>query len=146
MTNDYNKIKDKDKYDALLKSGMFFEFYPELTGNYQLDKLKMISDQILDEMEEELTGYEFIDEYLLDGIIGEGYLDKLKDKNYVVILSTDDNEVCIHTFDTVDQVRTYIQTCYSRPDDSGWFIDRVYDLKDEKELKYNVEVVVTIYN
>lgn len=30
----------KDEYDGLLKSGMFFEFYPELTGDWSKDKDK----------------------------------------------------------------------------------------------------------
>lgn len=34
----YKKIKDKKDYDKLLKSGMFWEFYPELTGNWETDK------------------------------------------------------------------------------------------------------------
>lgn len=28
----------KKEYDDLLKSGMFWEFYPDLTGNYKLDE------------------------------------------------------------------------------------------------------------
>lgn len=34
----YEKIKKKDDYDSLLKSGMFFEFHPELSGNWEQDK------------------------------------------------------------------------------------------------------------
>ena len=34
---DYIEIKDKAKYDELLATGMFFEMYPELTGNYETD-------------------------------------------------------------------------------------------------------------
>ena len=34
----YEKIKTKDDYDLLLKSGMFFEFHPELSGNWEQDK------------------------------------------------------------------------------------------------------------
>lgn len=30
----------KVEYDKLLKSGMFWEFYPELTGDYDKDKLE----------------------------------------------------------------------------------------------------------
>ena len=28
----------KNEYEELLKTGMFFEFYPNLTGVYELDK------------------------------------------------------------------------------------------------------------
>lgn len=28
----------KNEYQQLLKSGMFFEFYPSLTGNWEKDK------------------------------------------------------------------------------------------------------------
>lgn len=34
----YEHIKTKENYDKLLSSGMFFEFHPELTGNYEIDK------------------------------------------------------------------------------------------------------------
>lgn len=30
----YKQIKTKDKYDMLLKSGMFWEFHPELSGEW----------------------------------------------------------------------------------------------------------------
>ena len=32
------KINTKEEYDQLLKSGMFFELYPELSGNWEEDK------------------------------------------------------------------------------------------------------------
>ena len=35
-----NKIESKLEYDELLKSGMFWEFYPNLTGNWNTDKLQ----------------------------------------------------------------------------------------------------------
>ena len=31
-------IKTKENYDKLLKSGMFWEFHPELSGNWDKDK------------------------------------------------------------------------------------------------------------
>ena len=31
--NRYKNIKTKENYNKLLKSGMFWEFQPELTGN-----------------------------------------------------------------------------------------------------------------
>ena len=34
----YKKIQTKSNYLKLLKSGMFFEFHPELTGNWKEDK------------------------------------------------------------------------------------------------------------
>jgi len=37
----YKKILKKSYYDKVLSSGMFFEFYPELTGNYSKDIKKM---------------------------------------------------------------------------------------------------------
>ena len=33
----------KKEYDRLVKSGMFFEFYPQLTGNWRKDKEEWIS-------------------------------------------------------------------------------------------------------
>ncbi len=35
---EYQNIKTKENYDKLLKSGMFWEFHPELTGNWNKDK------------------------------------------------------------------------------------------------------------
>ena len=34
----YRKIKTEENYMLLLKSGMFWEFHPELTGNWYLDE------------------------------------------------------------------------------------------------------------
>ena len=35
----YDQIKTKEAYDLLLKSGMFWEFHPELSGNWEVDKI-----------------------------------------------------------------------------------------------------------
>jgi len=35
---DYKIIRSRIKYFSLLKSGMFFEFYPGLTGDWEQDK------------------------------------------------------------------------------------------------------------
>jgi len=37
----YDKIKSKKDYDLLLKSGMMWEFHPELTGSWNIDKKMM---------------------------------------------------------------------------------------------------------
>ena len=34
----YKNIKKKKNYDILLKSGMFWEFHPELSGVWEKDK------------------------------------------------------------------------------------------------------------
>ena len=34
----YKAIDAKEKYDALLKSGVFFVFHPELTGDWETDR------------------------------------------------------------------------------------------------------------
>lgn len=34
----YRNIKTEENYMLLLKSGMFWEFHPELTGNWCLDE------------------------------------------------------------------------------------------------------------
>lgn len=41
-------MTEKEKYNKLLKSGMFFEFYPDLTGNWEKDetKFKIINQSI----------------------------------------------------------------------------------------------------
>jgi hypothetical protein len=41
-------LSSKEEYDELLKSGMFFEFYPQLSGNYDtdFDEWKEIYDKL----------------------------------------------------------------------------------------------------
>ena len=34
----YKSIKTKENYNKLLVSGMFWEFHPELSGNWKKDK------------------------------------------------------------------------------------------------------------
>ena len=34
----YKSIKTKENYNKLLVSGMFWEFHPELSGNWEKDK------------------------------------------------------------------------------------------------------------
>lgn len=41
----YENINTKDNYDKLLKSGMFWEFHPELSGDWNKDKT-IINDTI----------------------------------------------------------------------------------------------------
>jgi hypothetical protein len=35
----YKNIKTKENYTSLLNSGMFWEFHPELTGNWKQDNI-----------------------------------------------------------------------------------------------------------
>jgi hypothetical protein len=41
----YNKIASKQDYDKLLKSGMFWEIYPELSGEYDKDIISIWYNQ-----------------------------------------------------------------------------------------------------
>ena len=34
----YKNIQEKENYDKLLSSGMFWEFHPELSGNWDIDR------------------------------------------------------------------------------------------------------------
>jgi hypothetical protein len=40
----YEKIRTKEEYELLLKSGMFWEFHPELTGNWEEDYTTIINE------------------------------------------------------------------------------------------------------
>ena len=40
-------MKIKDEYDLLLKSGMFWEFYPDLTGDWEKDKSKFFKKLLI---------------------------------------------------------------------------------------------------
>ena len=42
MVDGYEKISNKDDYKKLLNSGMFWEFHPELSGNWEVDKLVIL--------------------------------------------------------------------------------------------------------
>jgi len=43
----YKNIKTKDNYEKTLKSGMFWEFYPELSGEWEKD-MRIINPPIED--------------------------------------------------------------------------------------------------
>lgn len=38
-TDRYKGIKTKENYDKLKATGMFWEYHPELTGDWEVDKL-----------------------------------------------------------------------------------------------------------
>ena len=42
--NDYKNIKTKEDYQKTIDSGMFWEFYPELTGNWDVDKVTIFKN------------------------------------------------------------------------------------------------------
>lgn len=44
----YKQINTKSNYNKLLHSGLFWEFYPELKGDWNIDK-NIICDTVLDE-------------------------------------------------------------------------------------------------
>lgn len=39
----YEKINTKENYNMLLQSGMFWEFHPELSGDWEIDKLVILN-------------------------------------------------------------------------------------------------------
>lgn len=41
----YDRINTKENYTKLLNSGMFFEVHPELTGNWEVDKLVILGEK-----------------------------------------------------------------------------------------------------
>lgn len=47
--NKYFNISKKEWYDRLLASGMFWEFYPELSGIWDKDKSVILKEEILEE-------------------------------------------------------------------------------------------------
>lgn len=42
-------VKNKEEYELLLKSGMFWEFHPELTGDWEKDKFEILTTDNLKE-------------------------------------------------------------------------------------------------
>ena len=43
--NRYSRIRKKEDYNLLLKSGMFWVFYPELTGDWWFDNETFFKDK-----------------------------------------------------------------------------------------------------
>lgn len=41
----YKNIKTHENYTSLLNSGMFWEFHPELTGQWDKDRLIICADE-----------------------------------------------------------------------------------------------------
>jgi len=104
--------------------------------------MKMVSDDI--NKHSLHSEYPFIPDYILDGIIDEGDEEKLKHGDYVVIYSTDANEIGVHPFASLDGVKAEIINHYTHHDGSSWSINSVYDMVNKKKLTYDVKVVVTI--
>lgn len=42
----YKQINTEERYNKLLNSGMFWEFYPELTGRWEVDKKLILPDVV----------------------------------------------------------------------------------------------------
>lgn len=48
MDNRYKNITTEENHKKLLDSGMFFEFHPELTGDWQKDEFTILNKEIKD--------------------------------------------------------------------------------------------------
>lgn len=48
----YKQINTEENYNKLLNSGMFWEFYPELTGRWEVDKKLILPDVVQAKPEE----------------------------------------------------------------------------------------------
>lgn len=56
MNDRYKEIITEENYNLLKSTGMFYEFYPELTGNWYVDKRIILKPSYNDEINYE--GYE----------------------------------------------------------------------------------------
>jgi len=54
----YSKIVKKSNYDRLLASGLFFEFFPELTGDWDFDKFYIEHHQNLVDIKKRINSEE----------------------------------------------------------------------------------------
>lgn len=61
----YAQIKSKENYNKLLSSGMFFEFHPELSGNYEKDMINIINSDLNENGDKPYSDHE-IDEMVGD--------------------------------------------------------------------------------
>ncbi len=43
IKEEYKQVATKENYDRLLKSGMFWEFHPELSGDWNEDKILFLN-------------------------------------------------------------------------------------------------------
>jgi len=48
--NPYKNISKQEDYRLLLRSGHFWSIYPELTGEWKVDKLRILGDQAEERM------------------------------------------------------------------------------------------------
>ena len=60
----YEQIKTKENYDKLLASGMFWEFHPELSGDWNKDKI-LILDIDTKQEDNKLFTFVYVTEYEL---------------------------------------------------------------------------------
>jgi len=80
----YSKIKKKKDYDKLLKTGMFFEFFPTLTGNWNEDRdiiYGNINTQKLNDLVDAVKEYAIMKQICEDN--------KSKDKDFLLELEKD---------------------------------------------------------
>lgn len=61
----------KKNYDSILKSGMFWEFYPELSGDYAKDKEAFAQHKIKE-------AYNYIQKGILGGVKVEEWINFLE--------------------------------------------------------------------
>lgn len=82
----YKHIKTQESYNQLLSSGMFFEFHPELTGNWNVDKEVInntnFNDKIYRKVEIEGTTY-WLDELEITDV--RPYINKYHCEKLIII-------------------------------------------------------------
>lgn len=75
MSKDYKHIQTKEDYTKLLNSGMFWEFHPELSGNWQDDE-RVIKNINYDTD----TCHVFVKSYVIDPVAKALWNDIINDK------------------------------------------------------------------
>jgi len=121
----------------------------EGTNGYVTDDLFLCSPYCKCSYEEKLEEetnkaiykkYPFIEKYILDGIDFE-YNSHILDTHYVLIYSTNIDEIDVICVDDIEAVRNQLWDDCMNPNDSGYVLDRVYDMREKCILEYDVKII-----
>lgn len=84
-----------------------------------------------------------IEDFLYDNGALNNALEVFEKNSFCIILTTKDNEVCIQGFNITENLIKGIKECLE-DNETGWDIEKVIDLDNNKELKFTYKKDITI--